>query len=52
MYNITVEERVSKKTGNAYHVLVVAFKTGYKLELFINNEQFYILSTILTKKGE
>ena len=37
------ENRVSKQ-GNAYQVLVLQFQNGYKMDVFLNNEQQYILS--------
>lgn len=40
------ENRVSKKTGNAYQVIVIVFENGYHLETFLNNEQQYILANI------
>lgn len=40
------ENRVSKKTGNVYQVLVIVFQNGYKFEQFINNEQQWALSLV------
>lgn len=50
MYNITIDKRTSKKTGNAYNVLVIDFDNGYKYESFLNNEQFFIIDSILRKE--
>lgn len=44
------EERVSKKSGNKYQMLVVVFANGYKLETFLNNEQQYILNEVPLRK--
>ena len=38
------ENRVSKKSGNLYQVLVVVFPNGYKFESFLSAEQQFILS--------
>lgn len=40
------ENRVSKRTGNAYQVIVIVFENGYHLETFLNNEQQYILANV------
>lgn len=42
------ENRVSKKSGSVYQVLVVCFENGYKREdIFLSNEQQYILKDIV-----
>lgn len=40
------QKRVSKKTGSEYEVLVIVFENDYKLEVFLNNEQQFILHSI------
>lgn len=42
-----IEKRVSKKSGSMYSVLVITFKNGYKFETFLNNEQVYIIGSIV-----
>lgn len=44
--NVTVQEKVSKKTGKKYNVLVVECDNGYTLELFLTNEQAFILKSL------
>lgn len=44
------ENRVSKKTGNAYQVLVLVFENGYKMDTFLSNEQQYILNEVPLNK--
>lgn len=46
-----VEERLSKKTGNSYKVLVLEFENGYKHEVYgISNEFAFILGHMDSKK--
>ena len=46
-----VEERLSKKSGNPYKVLVLVFENGYRHEIFgISNEFAFILSKKKKKK--
>lgn len=45
-----VEKRFSKRTGNVYQVLVMKFENGYKMDTFLNNEQFYIISQCVPVK--
>ncbi len=40
------EQRVSNKTGRAYQMLVIVFANGYKMSVFLNDEQTWILSSI------
>lgn len=40
------EERVSKKSGNKYQVIVVEMENGYKYANFLNNEQQYCLDEL------
>lgn len=42
--NITIEERVSKKTGKPYKMLVITTESGYQCELFLSNEQAFCLT--------
>lgn len=51
MYNITIEQRTSKKSGNSYNVLIIEFENGYKFETFLNNEQYFIIANILGKEN-
>lgn len=48
--DVRVETRVSKKTNNEYTVLIVEFVGGYKVENFLNQDQQFILHTILNSK--
>lgn len=41
-----VERGVSKK-GNNYEVLIIEFENGYKMRVFLSDEQKYILSSIV-----
>ena len=41
-----VERGISKK-GNQYEVLVLEFENGYKMRVFLTDEQKYILSSIV-----
>lgn len=40
------EERTSAKTGKQYQVLVIKFENGYELDVFLSNEQKFILSDV------
>lgn len=42
-----VERRLSKKSGSEYEVLVLEFENGFKMDVFMTNEQKFILSTIV-----
>lgn len=42
-----MEERISKKSGNKYIVLVLEFENGYKTDVFLSNEQKFILQSIV-----
>ena len=44
------EERISKKSGNKYQMLVIVFENGYKYESFLSNEQQYILKDVPLNK--
>ena len=44
------EQRVSKKSGNSYEVIVFVFENGYKFESFLNNEQAFILHEVPVRK--
>lgn len=37
------ENRMSTKTNKSYQVLVLKFNNGYTMDVFLNNEQQYIL---------
>lgn len=52
MYSMSIEQRISNKTGNTYNVLVIKFENGYKYESFLNNEQYFIISNILKEGGK
>lgn len=45
--NCYIEKRVSKKNNSVYSVLVLVFENGYKCDMFLNNEQIYILGQIV-----
>lgn len=40
------ETRVSNKSGREYTVLVLVFENGYKLDVFLSNEQQFILKDV------
>lgn len=42
-----MEERISKKSGSKYVVLVLEFENGYKTDTFLSNEQKFILQSIV-----
>lgn len=42
-----MEERISKKSGNEYIVLVLEFENGYTTDVFLSNEQKFILQSIV-----
>ena len=50
--SIEVITRNSKKTGNDYTVLSIAFHQGYTYETFISNEQVFILGMLLPKADD
>ena len=39
------ERRVSKKTGTIYEVLVLCFENGFKMDVFLSNEQQFIVAS-------
>lgn len=42
-----MEERISKKSGNKYVVLVLEFENGYQTDVFLSNEQKFILQSVV-----
>lgn len=42
--DIKIEERISKKTGKPYKMLVIMTESGYTCELFLSNEQAFCLT--------
>ena len=42
-----MEERISKKSGNKYVVLVLEFENGYQTDVFLSNEQKFILQPVV-----
>ena len=46
---VALNEKVGK-TGNKYYTLSIEFVNGYVIENFINNDQKFILQTILNSK--
>lgn len=38
------ERRISQKKGTQYEVLVLKFGNGYTMDVFLSNEQKYILA--------
>lgn len=42
-----VERRLSKKSGSEYEVLVLEFENGFKMDVFMTNEQKFILSSVV-----
>ena len=42
--NVTIEERISKKSGGKYWVMVTTFENGYQITTFLNQDQVFILS--------
>lgn len=42
-----MEERISKKSGNKYVVLVLEFENGYSTDVFLSNEQKFILQSVV-----
>lgn len=41
------ENRISQKKGTLYQVLVLCFENGYKMDVFLSNEQQYILANVV-----
>lgn len=41
---VSIEERVSKKSGGKYWVMVTTFENGYQITTFLNQDQVFILS--------
>lgn len=39
------------KNGNEYYRLVLIFKNGYKFSAFLNNEQVFILKSVVPEKA-
>lgn len=39
------------KNGNEYYRLVLIFKNGYKFTAFLNNEQVFILKSVVPEKA-
>ena len=42
-----MEQRISKKNGSTYIVVVLEFENGYKTDVFLTNEQKFILQPIV-----
>lgn len=40
-----IVEKVSKKTGNTYEVLVLTFSNGYKKDVFLSDAELYMLKS-------
>ncbi len=41
------EKRVSSKKGTMYEVLVLKFENGYTMDVFLNNEQKFIIDSVV-----
>ncbi|MBQ3136099.1 MAG: hypothetical protein IJB74_01320 [Clostridia bacterium] len=41
------EKRHSEKKGTDYEVLVLIFENGYKMDVFLNNEQQFIIGSVV-----
>lgn len=41
------ENRVSHKKGTTYQVLVLCFDNGYQMDVFLSNEQQFIISNVV-----
>lgn len=44
-----VRENRTSKNGREYQVLVLFFENGYKMDVFLSNEQQFILNNIPIK---
>lgn len=42
--SVRIDERISSKTNKPYRMLVTEFKNGYSVEMFLTNDQLYILN--------
>lgn len=47
MYTIEVQERVSKKTGNKYKVLIISFPNGYEKMVFLDSAELFMFEELL-----
>lgn len=41
------EKRYSEKKGKYYEVLVLIFENNYKMEVFLSNEQQFIIGSVV-----
>ena len=41
------EKLISNKKGTEYQVLVLIFENGYKMDVFLTNEQIFIISNVV-----
>lgn len=41
------EKRHSERKGTDYEVLVLIFENGYKMDVFLNNEQQFIIGSVV-----
>lgn len=41
------ERRISQKKGTQYEVLVLCFENGYKMDVFLSNEQKFIIGNVV-----
>lgn len=45
-----IEKDVSQKSNREYYRLVIVFKNGYRFSAFLNNEQVFILQSVVPIK--
>lgn len=43
---VNLEERVSKKTGEKYEVLIIEFPNGYKKQVFLEYAEIFMLKQL------
>ena len=43
------EKRHSEKKGRDYEVLVLIFENGYKMDVFLSNEQQFIIGSVVPR---
>lgn len=44
---VKILSKKSSKSGNSYNVLEVTFSNGYVFETFLNQEQLFILNSLV-----
>lgn len=48
---VYIDTRMSAKSNKEYSVLCLEYKNGYKTEKFLNNEELFILNSLVQPAG-